>query len=148
MSGQGIDAGDAGIDNVGRDGPATDDRSLGELVGELTSDLSQLVRQEMQLAKVELKDEAVKAGRAAGRLTGAAVAAHLCALLAALAVAWAIGEAIPVWAGLAIVATVLGIVAMVLYSRGRHEIQQIEPLPEQTIATLKEDARWAKAQPK
>ena len=148
MSGQGIDVGDTGIDNAGRGGPTTDDRSLGELVGELTSDFSQLVRQEMQLAKVELKDEAVKAGRAAGQLTGAAVAAHLCALLAALAVAWAIGEAIPVWAGLAIVAAVLGIVAMVLYSRGRREIQQIEPLPEQTIETLKEDARWAKAQPK
>jgi Flp pilus assembly protein TadB len=128
--------------------PETDDRSLGDLVGELTRDLGQLMRQEVQLAKTELKEEASKAGHAAGRLTAAAVLGHLCALLAALAVAWAIGEAIPVWAGLAIVAAVLGVVAFVLYSRGRTEMQQIQPLPQQTFETLEEDARWAKAQPK
>jgi Flp pilus assembly protein TadB len=139
MSGRGVDlGGDA----------AADDRSLGDLFGELTRDFSQLMRQEVELAKTELKEEASKAGRAAGQLTAAAVAAHLCVLIAALAVAWAIGEAIPVWAGLAIVAAVLGVVAAVLYSRGRREAQQIDPLPEQTIETLKEDARWAKAQPR
>jgi Flp pilus assembly protein TadB len=147
MSGRGVDAGvDADVSRHGA--PDPDDRSLGELVGELTQEFSQLVRQEMQLARTELKEEAAKAGRAAGQLAGAAVAAHLCALLAALAVAWAIGEAIPVWAGLAIVAAVLGVVATVLYRRGRGEIQEIEPLPEETIETLEEDARWAKAQPK
>jgi Flp pilus assembly protein TadB len=147
MSGQRVDVGSAAGTTRGR-GPDADDRSLGELVGELTGEFSQLVRQEMQLAKTELKEEAAKAGRAAGQLTGAAVAAHLCVLIAALAVAWAIGEAIPVWAGLAIVAAVLGVVAIVLYNRGRREVQQIEPLPEETIETIKEDARWVKAQPK
>jgi hypothetical protein len=143
MSGRGIETqapAEAGAD--------ADDRSLGELFGALTADFSQLVRQEVQLAKSELKEEASKAGRAAGQLTGAAVAAHLCLLLASLAVAWAIGEAIPVWAGLAIVAAVLGVVAYALYSRGRHVVAQIEPLPDQTIETLKEDAQWAKAQPR
>jgi len=148
MSGREVDVGSPGVDTTRASGSAVDDRSLGELFGELTRDFSQLVRQEVQLAKTEVREEAAKAGRAVGQLTGAAVAAHLCALLTALAIAWAIGEAIPVWAGLAIVAVVLGVVAIVLYSRGRGEIRDIEPLPEETIETLKEDARWAKAQPR
>jgi Flp pilus assembly protein TadB len=129
VSGHSVDVGGAGVDASPRGEPDADDRSLVELVGELTREFSQLVRQEVQLAKTEVKEEAVKAGRAAGQLTGAAVAAHLCALLAALAVAWAIGEAIPVWAGLAIVAAILGLVAIVLYSRGRAQAQQIDPMP-------------------
>jgi hypothetical protein len=148
VSGRGVGVGGPGVDASRRGEPETDDRSLGELVGELTRDFSHLVRQEMQLAKTEIKEEAAKAGRAAGQLTAAAVAAHLCALLAALAVAWAIGEAIPIWAGLAIVALVLGVVALVLYSQGRGQVQQIDPLPQETIETLEEDARWARAQPK
>lgn len=148
MSGQGVDVGGAGVDTARGSRAEADDRSLGDLVGELTREFSQLVRQEVQLAKTELKEEAAKAGRAAGRLTGAAVTAHMCALLVALAVAWALGEAIPVWAGLATVAAVLGVVAFVLYSQGRRDTQQIDPLPEETVETLKEDARWAKAQPK
>jgi Flp pilus assembly protein TadB len=147
MTDRGVDGRSPGFDASGREDLA-DDRSLGELVGELTRDFSQLMRQEVQLAKTELKEEAVKAGRAAGQLTAAAVAGHLCILLASLAVAWAIGEAIPVWAGLAIVAAVLGVVAAVLYSRAREQARQIDLVPEETVETLEEDAQWARAQPK
>jgi Flp pilus assembly protein TadB len=147
MTERGVGGRSHAIDAPGHDDLA-DDRSLGELVGELTRDFSQLMRQEVQLAKTELKEEAVKAGRAAGQLTAAAVAAHLCVLLASLAAAWAIGEALPVWAGLAIIAAVLGVVAAVLYSRGREQARQIDLVPEETVETLKEDAQWARAQPK
>jgi uncharacterized membrane protein YqjE len=147
MTDRGVDARRSGLDASGRD-ELTDDRSLGDLVGELTRDFSQLMRQEVQLAKTELKEEAVRAGRAAAQLTGAAVAAHLCLLLASLAVAWAIGEALSVWAGLAIVAAILGVIAAVLYSRGREQARQIDLVPEETVETLKEDAQWARAQPK
>jgi hypothetical protein len=135
----------AGVSNPADD---RDDRSLSGLVGELTRGFSELLRQEVQLAKTELREEAGKAGRAAGQLTGAAITAHLCVLLASLAVAWAIGEALEVWAGLAIVALVHGVLAAVLYGQGRDEARQIDVVPEETVETLKEDAQWAKAQPK
>jgi Flp pilus assembly protein TadB len=147
MTDRGVGGRSLGLDASSRE-EFGDDRSLGELVGELTRDFSQLMRQEVELAKTELKEEAVKAGRAAGQLTGAAVAGHLCILLASLAVAWAIGEALPVWAGLAIVAAILGITAAVLYRRGRRQARQIDLVPEETVETLKEDAQWARAQPK
>jgi hypothetical protein len=125
-----------------------DDRSLGELFGELSREFSQLMRQEVQLAKTELREEATKAGRAAGQLTGAAVAGHLCILLASLAAAWGLGEVIPIGFGLLIVAVVHGVVAAGLFARGRNEAKQIDLVPDETVETLKEDARWAKAQPK
>lgn len=122
--------------------------SLGELFGELSRGFSQLMRQEVELAKTELREEAGKAAKAAGRLTGAAVTGHMCLLIASLAAAWALGEIVPVAVGLLIVAVVHGIVATVLYSQGRQQVADIDPLPDETIDTLKEDARWARAQPR
>jgi hypothetical protein len=120
--------------------------TLGELFGELSREFSHLLRQEVQLAKTELREEAGKAGRAAGQLTAAAVAGHLCLLLASLAAAWAIGEIVPVAVGLLVVAVVHGIVAAVLYGRGREQAKDIDPVPDQTIETLQEDAQWARQQ--
>ena len=125
-----------------------DEPTLGELFGDLSRGFSQLIQQEIQLAKAELREEAAKAGKAAGQLTGAAITGHLCLLIASLAAAWAIGEAIPVYAGLLIVAVVHGAIAAVLYVRGRDQVKDINPVPDETIDTLKEDARWAKAQPR
>lgn len=124
-----------------------DEASLGELFGELSRGFSQLVGQEIQLAKSELREEAGKAGKAAGQLTAAAVTGHLCLLIGSLAAAWAIGEVAPIAVGLLIVAVVHGVVAAVLYSRGRSTAEDIEVVPDETIESLKEDARWAKAQP-
>lgn len=125
-----------------------DEPSLGELFGELSRGFSQLMRQEVELAKTELREEAGKAAKAAGRLTGAAITGHMCLLIASLAAAWALGEIIPVAVGLLIVAVVHGIVAAVLYSQGRQQAADIDPVPDETIDTLKEDARWARAQPR
>jgi hypothetical protein len=125
-----------------------DEPSLGELFGELSRGFSQLVRQEIELAKTEVREEAGKAGKALGQLTGAAVTGHMCLLIASLAAAWALGEIIPVAVGLLIVAAIHGIVAAVLYTRGRRQAAEIDPIPDETIDTLKEDARWARAQPR
>lgn len=129
--------------------PTDDDEpSLGELFGELSRGFSQLVRQEIELAKTEVREEAGKAGKALGQLTGAAITGHMGLLIASLAAAWALGEIIPVAVGLLIVAAVHGLVAAGLYTRGRRQAADIHPIPDETIDTLKEDARWARAQPR
>jgi uncharacterized membrane protein YqjE len=122
----------------------SDGKSIGQLIGDVSDDLSRLFRQEVELAKVELRTEATKAGRAAGMLGGAGVAAHMAVLLLSLAVMFALGAVMPLgWAAL-IVAVVWGIVAAVLYSSGRARMRTVSPVPKQTVETLKEDAQWLK----
>jgi len=120
------------------------DESVGELVSQLTTDLGQLTRQELALAKAELQVEAKKAGKGAGMLGGAALAGWMVALFVSLTVMWALDEAMDlIWAAL-IVAVVWAVVAVVLAMSGRKELQEVNPKPDQTVESLKEDAKWLK----
>jgi uncharacterized membrane protein YqjE len=126
--------------------PDVTDRSFGELVGELSSDLSRLVRQEIELAKTETKEELSKAGQGAGMFGGAGVAGLLTLIFVSLAVMFALANAMDVgWAAL-IVAVVWAVVAGVLAALGRTKLRQATPPLHETAETLKEDARWAKRQ--
>jgi ABC-type antimicrobial peptide transport system permease subunit len=114
-----------------------DNASLGELLGDVTRDLSTLMRQEVELAKAELKQSATKAGKGSGMLAGAGVAGHFVLVFLSLALMFALGALMPLgWAAL-IVAVVWGITAAVLASIGRKELKQIKGLP-QTGETLSE----------
>lgn len=120
--------------------------SLGELVGRLTREMSDLVRAELELARVELKEEATKAGKASGMLAGGAAVGYIALILLAFAAAWGLAEVIePGWAFL-VVGVVVGLVAAALALIGRKKMREVSPVPEQTIETLKEDARWARTQ--
>jgi uncharacterized membrane protein YqjE len=122
------------------------DRSIGELIGEVTSGLSTLVRQELELAKVEAKAEATKAGKGAGLLAGAGVAGHLVLVFLSLTVMFALDNAMGTgWAAL-VVTLVWAVVAAVLASVGRKKLKTVSPKPEQTVQSLKEDAQWVRAQ--
>ncbi|MFL6139604.1 MAG: phage holin family protein [Frankiaceae bacterium] len=119
------------------------ERSLGDLLSQVTSDLSQLMRQELELAKAEARQEAKKAGKAAGMFGGAGFAGYMVALFATVALMAALAAVMPWgWAAL-IVAALWGLVAFVLYSRGRSEMRRVQALP-RTKETLKEDAEWAR----
>lgn len=132
--------------DIAADRPDVEGRSVGSLVSELTTDLSTLMRQELELAKVELRQEASKTGKAAGMLGGAGVAGWMVALFASMALMWALGEVIPLgWAAL-IVALLWAAVGAVLFIRGRQQLREVRPVPEQTVQTLKEDVQWAKTQ--
>ncbi len=122
----------------------TSGESLGDLVSELTGDLSKLMRQELELAKAEFRQEAVKAGKATGMLAAAGFAGYLTTVLLSLALVFALGAVMPLgWAAL-IVAAVWGITGLILYSTGRARLRTVNPKPERTVETLKEDAEWAK----
>jgi putative superfamily III holin-X len=137
--------------------PDVEGTSVGQLIGDVTRDLSTLMRQELELAKAELKAEAAKAsdevkaqagkaGKGAGMLGGAGFAGYMMALFLSIALWWALSH--PVghsWSAL-IVAVLWGIVAAVLYSMGRKQLKQVDfsglkqvnPKPERTVETLQQ----------
>lgn len=129
-----------------RPGPGEQDRSLGDIVGDITKDLSSLVRQEVELAKTEAKQEITKAGKGAGMLGGAGVAGHMMLVFLSLFVMFLLDFWMDLaWAAL-IVTAVWAVVAGVLALSGRKELKKVDPKLETTQRTLKEDAQWARDQ--
>lgn len=123
-----------------------DQRSLGEIVGDLSHDLTTLVKQELELARTELKAEAAKAGKGAGMLGGAGVAGLLALILGSFALAYLLDNWMPVELAFLIVTLLWAIVGAVLAARGRKELKNANPQLPETQQTLKEDAQWARAQ--
>jgi Putative Actinobacterial Holin-X, holin superfamily III len=118
--------------------PEVHGRSVGELIGEVSNDLSTLMRQELALAKAEVKAEATTAGKAAGMLGGAGFAGYMVALFASIALWWALANGMDEgWAAL-IVAALWAVVGAILYSLGRSRLKSVHPKPERTVQTLKE----------
>lgn len=149
MSGGPPTAGGVGAGSTGAAGstpPDVTNRSVGELIGEVAKDLSTLMRKELELAKIEVKEEAAKAGKGAGMLGGAGVAGHLMLIFLSLTIVYILDNVMGIeWAAL-IVTVIWAIVAAVLASMGRKQLKQVNPKPEQTVESLKEDAQWIKAQ--
>jgi hypothetical protein len=117
--------------------PAPDSRaSVGELFSEVAEDLSTLMRQEVELAKAELRQSATRAGKGAGLLAGAGVSGHMVLLFASVAAWWGIGDATGHgWSAL-IVAAIWLMVAAALGLMGRREISAVPGIP-QTTQTVK-----------
>ncbi|MCO4238253.1 phage holin family protein [Pseudarthrobacter raffinosi] len=114
-----------------------DNTSLGDLLGEVTRDLSTLMRQEVELAKAELKESASKAGRGGGMLAGAGVAGHFVLLFLSIALWIALGELMGLGWSAVVVAVIWGVIAAVLASIGRKELKTVRGMP-QTAETLQE----------
>lgn len=111
--------------------------SLGDLVGEVSRDLSALMRQELELAKAELAESAKRAGMGAGLLGAAGYAAMMAVLFLSLALWWALGLLIGLgWSGV-VVAVLWAIVAGILFAIGRSRLKTVEGAP-QTVETVKE----------
>jgi uncharacterized membrane protein YqjE len=120
--------------------------SLGDLFSRLTADLSKLVRDEVELAKVEI-NQSVQSARTAGMSFGAAGVLGLLALLMlSFAAAWGLAEVVDTGLAFLIVGAAYGVAAAVLAMIGKQRLQTAKPVPEQTVETLKEDVAWAKQQ--
>jgi Putative Actinobacterial Holin-X, holin superfamily III len=110
--------------------------SVGELFSEVAEDLSTLLRQEMELAKAELRQSATRAGKGAGLLAGASVSGHMVLLFASAAAWWGIGDATGHgWSAL-IVAAIWLVIAAILGLMGHREISAVPGIP-QTTQTVK-----------
>lgn len=123
-----------------------DEQSLGTLLSEVARDASELLRKEVELAKVELREEAARASKAAAKIGAAALAGYLALFLASFAAAWGLAEVMPAGWAFLIVAALYGIVAAALFINGRKQLRDVSPMPQQTKETLKEDASWVREQ--
>jgi hypothetical protein len=120
------------------------DRSMGELFKELSGDVSTLIKQEMELAKAELRTSGKRAGIGAGLIGGGAAVGHLGAAAFTAFLILLINEVTPAWLAALIVAVLYGVIAAVVAVRGRDKVREAMPPAPATTETVKEDIQWAK----
>jgi hypothetical protein len=128
--------------------PREPDAGLTELISRLISQSSTLFREELQLAKTELRQEIRKAGKAGGMFGGAAVTGFLAVLLLSFAAAWGLGDLMEPWLGFLIVGVIWAIVAGVLAMQGKSAADDVDASLPKTTQSVKEDVQWAKSQPR
>jgi len=118
--------------------PDVEGTSVGQLLGEVTKDFSALMRQELDLAKAELKVEAKKAGQGAGMFGTAGFAGYMVLVFLSLALMWGLANVMDTgWAGL-IVAAIWAVIGAVAFVMGRNKFRQVNPKPERTVDTLQQ----------
>lgn len=127
-------------------GPSTEPenrRSIGELLSDVSQDVTTLLRQEVALAKAEVRQSVASAGKGVGMFAGAGVSGHFVLLFLSIAAWWGLGDGIGrAWAAL-VVALVWAIIAAVLGVMGRKELKSVGGVP-QTTDTLKKIPNAAK----
>ncbi|MDP9005604.1 MAG: phage holin family protein [Actinomycetota bacterium] len=135
---------------MARSGYATrstgDDRSMQELWADMAKGASTLIRQEVELAKIETKEQLSRAGKAGAVFSAAGVAGLMALQLLSFAAAWGLAAVVPDGLAFLIVGVIYAIVAAVLLSKGRKQVAEVDLVPQQTVETLREDVEWAKAQ--
>ncbi len=122
-----------------------DEPSLAELFSETTAKLQLLVRKELELAKLEVKDQLAAATKAGALFGFAAVAGLVAFIMVTAAAAWGLAEVIPTGFAFLIVAVVLGAAAAGAAKAGQKRMAEFSPVPEKTAQTIKEDVEVAKA---
>ena len=130
-------------------GTNTDERTLGEMFAELSSETRTLVQQELQLAKTELTEKASRMGKGAAFMVGGGLIAYaglLAVVAAVVLILAAIG--LPPWAAAFLGGLLVAGIGYLLIRSGLAALKPQELAPRKTIETVKEDAQWLKAQTK
>ena len=126
--------------------PKEPDRTTSEIVGSVATRFGELVSKELQLAKVEMTDELKRGAKASSMLATGALLGYLALIMVSIAVALWLDEVMHPAVAFAIVAAVWAVVAAIVIAAGRTRLRQVDPVPHQTIETVKEDVEWAKTQ--
>jgi hypothetical protein len=116
--------------------PDVENSSVGQLIGEVTKDLSTLMRQELELAKAELTTEAKKAGQGAGMFGAAGFAGYMVLMFLSFALWWALENVMDAGLAALIVAVLWGVIGAIAFVVGRNKFRQVHPKPERTVDTL------------
>jgi hypothetical protein len=120
------------------------ERSTGEIMQDVVRDVGEVVRGEVRLARAEISDKAGKAGKAAGFLGGAALCGVMgFGALVAAAIA-GLAMVMPVWLAALIMGVLLACIGGAMYAGGKAKLSKIDPVPERTVQTIKDDVQWAK----
>ena len=134
--------------------PATraDDRSIGDLFSELTTETTTLVKQEIRLVKAEATQEAKEAGAAVGSAVAGGAVAYTGLITLVIGLGWGLGKLLDedldmIWLGLLIVGAIVAVIGFVLLKKGLDKIKNLSANPlDTTTQTLKEDKQWIKQQ--
>jgi uncharacterized membrane protein YqjE len=127
---------------------ATSDRSISEILQDVLRNLQSIVRSEVRLAKTEVGEELTKIKPAIVLLGIGAVCGLFGVLFLLLTTMYAIALALPLWASALVVAVVLIIITAITLKAGQKRMERVQPLPDKTIASMKENAEWARQQTK
>ncbi|HET8548466.1 MAG TPA: phage holin family protein [Bryobacteraceae bacterium] len=133
---------------TGRPQSTTSERSTGDVLKDIIGNMQDIIRSEVRLARVEMKEETGKMFRAAAVLAAGAVLALYGLLFILLALVYTLTTSLSPAASALIVGVALAIVAGILVSAGRARLRKVSPKPEKTIDTVKENIEWLKGQTK
>jgi hypothetical protein len=123
-----------------------ENKPLGDLFGDLANEMSNLVRQEVALARVEISQKAKYAGRNIGYLVVGGAVAYAALLAVLAAVIMLLDKVMPAWGAALLVGVVVAAIGWLLVGKAMSALQQMEVTPRETVETLKEDAAWMKQQ--
>jgi len=122
------------------------ERPMTEIFRDIVGNVQEMVRSEVRLARVELREEASKTARAGAMLAAGGVLAIVAAVFLLVCIAQLLDMVMPDWAAALVIAIALGIPAAVMVSKGRERLHV--PMPEKTIENVKENVEWMKNQTK
>ena len=123
-----------------------DQRSVGEIIGDVVANAQAMIRTEIRLAKTELRNDAKAAARSTGMLAAGVVLGLYAFGMLLFTAVWALDTAIPQWAAGLIVTAAVAVPATILIMVGRSKLKEIEPGPEQTVDSMKENVEWIRRQ--
>jgi hypothetical protein len=123
-----------------------ENKPLGDLFGDLATEMSNLVRQEVTLAKVEISQKAKYAGKNIGYLVVGGAVAYAALLAVIAAVIMLLGRVMPNWGATLLVGLVVAGISWLLIGKALSALHQMDVTPRETVETLKEDAAWMKQQ--
>ena len=127
---------------------AASDRSISVILQDVLRNLQLIVRSEVRLAKTEVREELTKVKPAIMLLAVGAVCGLFGILFLLLTTMYALALALPLWASAFVVAVVLLIIAAITLKTGQKRMEHVHPVPDRTIASMKENAEWARQQTK
>jgi len=122
------------------------DEPISELLKRLSNETTHLVKMELELAKAEMTQKGKQAGTGVGLLGGGGVAGLLALIALTLTLIFLLDTFMKLWIAALIVTVLWAVVAAVLALKGKNELKEVNPAPQQTIETVKEDVQWAKTQ--
>jgi hypothetical protein len=124
------------------------EQPLTQLLSRMTGDLTTLLRKEVQLAKIEIRDDVKQTAKAGGVYGAVGFAGYMAAVLISFALAFLLDLIMATWLAFAIIGVLYAVAGYVLFRQGQNRFKEFKPVPEQTIETIKEDIEWARTRHK
>jgi type IV secretory pathway TrbD component len=126
---------------------ARDERSLGDLFGELSQQTSTLVKKEIELARLEVTRSVTGMARNSAMIAVGGVIGYAGAIVVLIGLGWLLaGLGLPVWLAFVLVGGLTLAIGAFLAYRAMNAMKQVNVVPERTVETIKEDVEWAKDQ--